>query len=111
MVAEQGVSTWGLKPAVIERMGEVFGHHPGIVRVILYGSRAKGSFQPGSDIDLTVEGDLDLPELLRLEGELDDLLLPYQIDLSLMHHIVDAAVLEHICRVGQVFFSRESTVP
>lgn len=108
MVAEQGISAWGLKPAVIERMAEVFRQHPGIARVILYGSRAKGSFQRGSDIDLTVEGDLDLPELLRLEGELDDLLLPYQIDLSLVRHIADPAVLDHIRRVGEVFFSRET---
>ncbi|MDD5297348.1 MAG: nucleotidyltransferase domain-containing protein [Rhodocyclaceae bacterium] len=108
MLAEQRASAWGLKPAVVEQMGKVFRGHPGILRVILYGSRAKGTFQPGSDIDLTVEGDLSLAELLHLEGELDDLLLPYQIDLSLLRQIDDRAVLDHIGRVGQVFFSSQN---
>jgi predicted nucleotidyltransferase len=96
---------WGLKPEVVDRMRQVFRTCPGIAQVILYGSRAKGSHKPGSDIDLTVVGELDLGTLMRVETQLDDLLLPYKIDLSLHRQIEDSAVLDHIHRVGQVFYS------
>ncbi len=80
---------------------KVFSKHIQIIKVILYGSRAKGNFKPGSDIDLTlVAPQMNLSELLKIENELDDLLLPYKIDLSLIHHIDNQDLLDHISRVG-----------
>jgi len=56
--------------------------------VILYGSRARGNYRNGSDIDLALVGkELDLTTLFKVETELDDLLLPYKIDLSIHHKI------------------------
>ena len=79
--------------------------HPGIQEVRIYGSRAKGNFQPGSDIDLVIIGlQLNLEELLKIENELDDLLLPYKIDLSILHLIESADLLDHIKRLGQRFY-------
>ena len=46
-------------------------------------------------------------ELLKLENELDDLLLPYKIDLSMLHQIDDPELLDHIRRVGVVFYEKE----
>lgn len=75
--------------------------------MILYGSRAKGAYRDGSDIDLTIVGDtITQSLLLRITNELDDLLLPYKIDLSLLHQIEDKALLEHIKRVGVVFYEK-----
>jgi AhpD family alkylhydroperoxidase len=74
---------------------------------ILYGSRAKGTFKPASDIDLTLTGpDLDLTILQILETELDDLLLPYKIDLSIFHKITNPDLVEHITRVGKTVYSK-----
>ena len=81
----------------------VFQKYPKIIKVILYGSRAKGNFKLGSDIDLTVDApQMELSELLKIENELDDLLLPHKIDLSLLHHIDNQGLLDHIKRVGIV---------
>lgn len=41
-----------------------------------------------------------------LETLLDDLLRPYRIDLSRLAAIQDEALLEHIRRVGRVFYQR-----
>ena len=75
--------------------------------MILYGSRAKGTQRKGSDIDMTIVGEsLDTTALLRIETELDDLLLPYSIDLSLFHHVENAELIAHIERVGVTIYAR-----
>lgn len=99
------VQSSGLPAASIKAIQQVFHRCPGIRQAILYGSRAKGNFRPGSDIDLTLKGDLTYQQLLRIETELDDLLLPYKIDLSLYELLDNPALIEHIDRVGKLFYT------
>ncbi len=47
---------------------------------------------------------LTLTQMLKIENELDDLLLPYKIDLSLFHVLDNAELIDHIRRVGVVFY-------
>ncbi len=64
-----------------------------------------GTYRNGSDIDLTIKGEaVTHSQLLRIENQLDDLLLPYTIDLSLLHRIDNNDLLDHIERVGVVFY-------
>lgn len=99
--------SFGLKRSVVERMNGVFADHPEVEQVVLYGSRAKGTYRNGSDIDITILGDsVTLEELCKIANELDDLLLPYQIDLSLRHKIGNPDLLAHIERVGKVLYDR-----
>ena len=100
----------GLPRAAIEKINSVFARYPALEQAILYGSRAKSTFRNGSDIDLTLQGDsLGYQELSRIEWELDDLLLPYKIDLSLYKHIDNPDLIAHIQRVGRVFYKRTNT--
>ncbi len=100
---------FGLKPAVIGNMNAVFSQYPAVEQVILYGSRAKGTYKRGSDIDLCLVGaGLTMPILLNIDNALDDLLLPYKIDLSVRAHIDNADLLEHINRVGIAFYRRDN---
>ena len=73
------------------------------------GSRAKGDYRNGSDIDLTLCGgaDLTLSVRHRIAVELDDLLLPYMIDLSIFRDISDPDMIEHIQRVGTTLYERQ----
>lgn len=92
---------YGLTEEAIARINAVFAACPQIERVVLYGSRAKGTQRNGSDIDLTIEGEAMSPsQLLRIENALDDLLLPYKMDISLLHQIDNPELLAHIRRVG-----------
>jgi predicted nucleotidyltransferase len=102
---------FGLKQHHIDAINRCFARWPGIEQVILYGSRAKGTYKNGSDIDLTIVGDLDYHALLALENQLDDLLLPYKIDLSLLHTIDNPDLTDHIGRVGQVFYEKKGRKP
>ena len=99
---------FGLKEKHIDAINKCFAQYAAIEQVYVYGSRAMGNYKPGSDIDLTIIGSLDFSQLLKLENELDDLLFPYKIDLSLHHQISNPALLDHIKRVGKVFYSRET---
>ena len=98
---------YGLKTETIHAIQEVLLTYPEVEKAILYGSRAKGNYRPGSDIDLTLTGEtLNLTILQKIEHELDDLLLPYKIDLSLLRHIQNTDLLDHIQRVGKVFYEK-----
>ena len=88
-------------------MGAVFAETPEVEQAILYGSRAIGNFRRGSDIDLCLVGaGLTTQQLFKLENQLDDLLLPYKIDLSIRDHIDNPELLNHIERVGTSFYHR-----
>ncbi|HRO42109.1 MAG TPA: nucleotidyltransferase domain-containing protein [Flavipsychrobacter sp.] len=96
---------YGLSPETIEAICSVFAKHTNIEKAILYGSRAKGSFRNGSDIDLVLVGSkLLLTEQLVIENEIDDLFLPYKIDLSIFHQISNKELVAHIDRVGKLFY-------
>lgn len=100
---------FGLKDEIIQQLSAVFGHYPQVEKAILYGSRAKGTYKNGSDIDLTLCGgaDLTLSVLYKIMNEIDDLLLPYTIDLSIFSQIDNPDVSEHIRRVGVPFYERQ----
>lgn len=96
---------FGLKPDTISQINSVLLAHPEIEQAMLYGSRAMGNYRAGSDIDLCLKGEaLTLTQLLKIENELDDLLLPYKIDLSLHHALDNPELIDHIRRVGVVFY-------
>ena len=104
---------FGLKEATIHNICAVLARYPQVEQAILYGSRAKGNYKNGSDIDLTLRGgaDLMLPVLYKIMDELDDLLLPYTIDLSIFNGIGDPDVIAHIQRVGITFYRKGEAVP
>ena len=83
--------------------------HDKIDEAILYGSRAKGNFKNGSDIDITLVGnDLNLSTINKIELELDDLLLPYTFDISIYHRISNPQLTDHIDRIGKIFYLKSN---
>lgn len=99
---------FGLKEATIQKISAVLARYPQVEKAVLYGSRAKGNYKTGSDIDLTLMGgdDLNMDVLYRIMDEIDDLLLPYTFDLSIFRQISDPDVIDHIRRVGKVFYEK-----
>ena len=96
---------FGLPGAAVAALCGVLAQFPQIDRAIVYGSRAKGNYRPGSDIDLTLDAPtLTLTELLRIETKLDDLMLPYQMDVSLLSQIDNPKMRSHIDCVGKVLW-------
>ena len=103
---------YGLPQATFQKICGVLSRYPQVEKAILYGSRAKGNYKNGSDIDLTLRGgaDLTLNVIYKILNDLDELLLPYTIDLSIFDDISDLDVIEHIQRVGITFYEKGETV-
>ena len=102
------LSSTGIPQKTIAKIQQVFKQYPVVNKVSHYGSRAKGNFRTGSDIDLVIMSDsLSYDQLITIENELDDLLLPYKIDLSLLEKIDNRDLVEHIHRVAIDFYERE----
>jgi len=98
---------FGLKIEVVEQIQTVLRKYKQVEKAIVYGSRTKGNFRNGSDIDLTLVGkDLTLEIQYKIMEDFEELLLPYIIDLSIFHQISNPDLVDHIERVGIVFFER-----
>ncbi len=99
---------FGLPETVIENIIKVFQLESNVESVILFGSRAKGNYKNGSDIDIAIKGSkLSFDNLLTLNQKLDELNLPYIIDLIDFRSIKERDLIEHINRVGIVIYSKK----
>ena len=102
---------YGLKEDLLTKITQILSQYPQIDQAILYGSRAKGTYQPGSDIDLTLSGsEINLRLLNKISLALDDLLLPYTFDISIRQRITNVELLAHIERVGVVIYELEEAL-
>ena len=98
---------YGLTDEQWNKIKSVISANPRINRVVLYGSRAKGNYKPFSDVDITLVGDeLTHEDLNRIILDIDDLLLPYQFDISIFHQIKNDTLIDHINRRGIVIYDK-----
>lgn len=97
---------FGLEPAVLTSFQNIFEKFENIEKVIVYGSRAKGNFRYNSDIDLTIIGEISYDDLLKIELLIDELLLPYKVDLSVFNKIDNSELKTHIERVGIALYEK-----
>lgn len=93
-------SIGGLSGDKVHAIREIL-RDPRVQRVVLFGSRAKGNYRAGSDIDLAVCGDrLSATDILRLRAELEEALFPWAVDLVHWTESLSPELAEHIRRVG-----------
>ena len=97
---------FGLETKVLDLIVLTISKNEKVKKVILFGSRAKGNYKIGSDIDLALfSQNLDHDELLKINVEVSGLLLPYKIDILDFNKITNKELKEHIERVGKIIFS------
>lgn len=102
---------FGLDTSTIQKIQSVFEKYPEIQKVIIYGSRAKGNFREGSDIDITLKGkNLDYSLLSSIERDIDNLNTPYLFDISIWDKLNSLSLVDHIDRVGKVFYQVKEKV-
>ncbi len=107
MKSKPEVQIIGLKPEILNPLTAIFPSYEALDTVVLYGSRAKGTYHAGSDIDITLAGENLNDSLVgKIEEDIDNL-LPYSFDISLWSQIDNAELRMHIERVGIIIYQRQ----
>ena len=98
---------YGLSDRTLNTLYAIFNKYSGIKQVILYGSRAKGKYRPGSDIDLSIKtnNSFTRDKFLHINRDFDDSDIPYFVDVSIYDKISNFDLKAHIDRVGKVLYS------
>lgn len=107
METSKTIEIKGLSNQETEMLIKALQAHERIEKVVLFGSRALGTQRKGSDIDLALWGkNLGLSDILNISLDIDDLFLPYKIDLLVFDNIKEPALKEHINNFGVVLLQR-----
>lgn len=100
------MNQFGISEKSFNLLLEAFAKFPQIEEVIIFGSRAKGNFKKGSDIDLAIKGEkcnaslaLDLNTYIN-----EELPIPYMVDIVDYGSLQHQELREHIDRVGMLFY-------
>ena len=102
---------FGLSKMQLQLILGVISNFEKIEKALIFGSRAKGTNRPGSDIDLALIGD-KLNSLLvnRVSSALDDLPLPYMFDLINYHEINNEFLKKKVDDEGKLFYERKLNI-
>lgn len=101
---------YGISDDVIDEIKNVFLHHENIEKVLIFGSRAKGTYSEGSDIDLALVGkDIDYRQMLDISNDMENIGLLYKVDIMDYSKNIGTPIGEHIDRVGKVFYLKGAT--
>lgn len=97
---------YGLDDDEMKMMHDIFAQTVNIDKVILYGSRAKGTYKPFSDVDITLVGDqLTEEDLTDVMFRLEESSLPYFCDVSLFKNLSSPDLISHILRMGKTIYT------
>ena len=108
------MNDFGLEASEMDKIIKSIASIEGVDKAVLFGSRAKGNYKLYSDVDISLVGkSLTYSDLLRLHSIIDDLLLPYEIDLNIFDLIQNENLKEHILRCGRVIYEsiRPNIIP
>lgn len=100
-------NTWGLTTRHLQLIAETLAQFPEVLEARIFGSRALGTFKPGSDVDLVLYGQGPLACATRISRILnEDLPLPHRFDVCDYATISDPDMKAHIDQFGQVLYRR-----
>jgi len=101
----------GLTDNDLKNIISIIDHNNDIEEAIVFGSRAKGNFRNGSDVDIALKGErLTLQTIIQLQIELETLMLPYKFDIIIFNRIKEPALIEHINRYGILIFKKGAPI-
>ena len=99
---------FGLRDSDINTIRQVLQQFPEVQSALMFGSRAKGNYRSGSDVDIALKGEaLSYQIILRISAQLnEETLMPYHFDVLDYHTIQNENLVDHINRVGKTFYQR-----
>ena len=108
IIMDHILNEFGLSSREMNEVFRVLRAYPQITLVHIFGSRAKGTFHKGSDIDLAIMiGDVDPKIVDQLNSAFSESSLPFTVDLIQYHTLTNDSLKDHIDRVGKVFYQTQ----
>lgn len=106
------MNQFGITEKSCKMLMDTFTHNHQVEEVIIFGSRAKGNYKKGSDIDLAIKGKECTESLaLTLGAYINERLpIPYMVDVLDYSSLKNQDLREHIDRVGIKFYSRNDVI-
>ncbi|MDX2189673.1 MAG: nucleotidyltransferase domain-containing protein [Bacteroidota bacterium] len=99
------MNDFGISTKSYDEILKAFTRFPEVEEVIIFGSRAKGNYKKGSDIDLAIKGKncnsvtaLNIATMLN-----EEIPIPYHVDVVALDDLNHLELKEHILRVGKLF--------
>jgi predicted nucleotidyltransferase len=99
---------FGLLDTDLETVNYILGQQPKVELAYIFGSRAKGNFKNGSDVDIALKGTkLDFDTLNKISFWLnEETSMPYKFDVLDYDSIQEPALKDHIDRIGIEFYRK-----
>ncbi|MCQ2966812.1 MAG: nucleotidyltransferase domain-containing protein [Alphaproteobacteria bacterium] len=100
---------YGITEKEFELLLSVFPRYTEIESVILYGSRAKGNNKRFSDIDITLKGEKLTTKILNdIAYNIDELYLPYFLDISIYNKLKTPEFIKEIDNTGIEIYNKKN---
>ena len=98
----------GLRQPDLDIVLSILDKFPNVKEAIIFGSRAKGNFRNGSNVDIALKGEnIDLEIVSTISYKLnEETILPYKFDVLDYQNINNSKLTEHINRKGISFYIR-----
>ena len=100
---------FGLHSTDIDEIKKILKEFPEVDEAVIFGSRAIGNYKQGSDVDITIKGkNINIKTVSSILFKLnEESLMPYHFDIINYNSISNQMLIEHIERVGILFYSKE----
>lgn len=101
---------FGLKNGDLTAIIAIIAKYDDVEQAYIFGSRAKGNYKNGSDVDIALKGDTISFQTIRdISYELnEETLMPYRFDVLNYHTLDNRELINHIDRVGIRFYDKMS---
>ena len=110
-MTEKQRNRFGLTVRDMNTFRAVFANYPEVKNVNIFGSRAKGNYHLGSDVDLAVMNmGVSAESFTKMKWDFEDSSLPYIVDLVDYNRLDKQEFIEHIDRVGIPFYIRDKKI-
>lgn len=98
---------FGLRESDLKAIISIVSEQCEVEYAVIFGSRAKGNYKPGSDIDIALKGEKLTAEITARISYLlnEETNMPYKFDVLNYHSISNHDLVEHIDRVGIVLYT------
>ncbi len=101
------MNEYGIEEAIWTQILNTCFGFPGVTKIILYGSRARGDYRQGSDIDIAIDApDMTSREFSQIWNAVDDLPIIYTFDILHLQALTNEALHKAIRQEG-VSFARD----